>query len=391
MGKLFAALVAVAIGAGGALALVYFNLVPGLSRSGGSTSATSGTTGAAATTDAATTRVVALAKLEPAGGVIELGGTPGDRIEKLLVRPGQAVKQNDELIIFESRTLRTLEIGAATSQLDEASRRLKAEQAFADAAVRTAELAVESLVLDELELAAQQARLTALTKTADIARRDYERLSKLDAKITSAQEREHAGLLRDRAESELLAAGELIKKLEAGRDLKRREAAAALDQARAGRAKVDAAVPVESLEKAKAVAEERMRLAALRSPSDAVVLETLADEGDVVGQMPLLHVADLRSMVARAEVFETQVASVAVGQKAVITADALPGPITGKVERIGAVVGGNRLTSIDPRRTTDNRVVEVRILLDDPAQAARFVNMQVTATIETPRAATQGR
>jgi HlyD family secretion protein len=373
------------------LALVYFDVVPGFSRTGGS-AATAGATSRPDDAPPATTpRVVALARLEPAGGVIELGGTPGDKIEKLLVRPGQPVKRDDELIVFESRTLRTFDVEAAESQFDEATKRLKAEQTHADALVRTAQLGIESLVLDELELAAQRARLTALDKALELARRDYDRLSKLDAKITSAQELEHAALMRARAESEQIAASELIKKLEVGRDVRRREAEATLDQAQAARAKVDASIPVESLDKALAAARERLRLATLRSPIDGVILETPADEGDVVGQMPLVRLGDLRSMVALAEVFETQVAEIRVGQRAVITADALSKPIIGKVERIGSVVGGNKLASLDLRRTTDNRVVEVRIALDDPTAAARLIHLQVTATIETPPEPTQGR
>lgn len=384
MSRLLAVVVAVVLGAVAALAAVYFGLVPGLSKV-----APTGSGAAAQTVDVsvvpkpAPDRVVALARLEPAAGIVELGGIPGDRIVKLAVAPGQQVRKDDELLTFESRTLRELDVAAARSQLDEATKRLAAEQTHADALVRSAQLAVDGLVLDDLELSAQRTKLQALEKGLEIARRDYDRLSKLDAAITSAQELEHAGLMRDRAAIELAASQELIKKLEAGRDLRSREAQATLDQAQAGRAKVEPSVPIESLRKALAAADERLRLATLRSSCDATVLEVPADEGDVVGQMPLVRLADLRSMIARAEVYETQAAAVRPGQRVEITADALPTTLAGTVERVGAVVGGNQLFSLDPRRTTDNRVVEVRIRLDDAAVAARFVNLQVTATIQT--------
>ena len=55
--------------------------------------------------------------------------------------------------------------------------------------------------------------------------------------------------------------------------------------------------------------------------------------------------------------------------------------MSGKVTRIGSIVGKNQLTSVDPRALRDLRVVEVTIQLDDSSEAARYVNMEVEATI----------
>lgn len=382
MGRFLGILTAVVVGAAGALAAVHFGLLPSLG-------AARSTSDAAIEGDGVTTprhppvRVVALARLEPAAGIIELSGVPGDRITKLTAVPGQTVKRDAELVTFESRTLRVLDVDAAKSQLAEAEKRLIAEQVHADALVRSAQLGVDGLILDDLELSAQRTKLLAMEKGLEIAKRDYDRLSKLDAKITSKQELEHAQLMRDRAEIELAASQEMIKKLDAGRGLRQRESEATLDQAKAARAKVEPSVPIESLRMALAGADERLRLSTLKAPSDGTILEVLADEGDVVGPTPIVRLANLSAMSARAEVYETQAGAVRIGQKVVMTADALPGSISGVVERVGVVVGGNRLMSLDPRRTTDNRIVEVRIRLDDAALASRFVNLQVTATIDT--------
>lgn len=384
MSRFIAVFIALLAGAAAAIAAVYFGLVPGLTQAGPSSVVGTGSVaGVSVVPKIAPDRVVALARLEPATGLIDLGGVPGDKIVELAVVPGQLVHKDDPLIVFDSRTLRELDAAAAKSQLDESIKRLAAEQAHADALVRSAQLAVDGLVLDDLELSAQRTKLQALEKGLEIARRDYDRLSKLDPAITSKQELEHAGLMRDRAEIELTAAKEMIKKLETGRDLRSREAQATLDQAKAGRAKVEPSVPIDSLRQALAAAEERLRSATLRAPCEATVLQTFADEGDTVGQTPLVRLADLRSMIARAEVYETQAAAVQPGQRVEITADALPKPIAGKVERVGTVVGPNQILSLDPRQTADNRVVEVRILLDDAAEASRFVNLQVTVTIAT--------
>jgi HlyD family secretion protein len=382
MAKPLLFLLAAIVGAAAVLGLIVGGFVPGFARTTATPVAPTGGAASTATTAPQPTRVVALARLEPAGGIIELGGVPGDKVDELLVRAGQTVKKNDVLIRFESRTLRELEQTAARSQLTEATARLQAERKNADALVTSAQLAVESQKLDELELNVQRTRLKSLEASLQIARRDYDRLTKLDADITSPQELDHARLLAERAEIEFAAANEELKKLEQGLDLRRRQAEAGLTQAQAAREKVDAAVPLESLKVGVSAADERLRLAVLCAPFDGIVLETLTDTGDAVGPTPLLRLADTTKMIARAEVYETQVRSVRIGQKASITADALAKPLSGTVAEISNVVGHNRLVSLDPRRSTDDRIVEVRIQLDDPTDAARFVNLQTTVTID---------
>lgn len=381
MAKLFVYLLAALVGAAAVLGLILGGFLPGFVRTS-SSSPVSGTSSPTAPAVPQPTRVVALARLEPAGGIIEVGGVPGDKVEQLFVRAGQPIKKGDELIRFESRTLRELEQTAARSQLSEATNRLTAEQKNADALVTSAQLAVEGQKLEELELNVQRTRLKSLEASLQIARKDYDRLTKLDADVTSPQELDHARLLAERAEIEFAAANEELKKLELGLELRRRQAEAGLEQAQTARAKVDAAVPLESLKVAVSAADERLRLSVLRAPFDGIVLEALTDTGDAVGATPLLRLADTSKMVARAEVYETQVRSVRIGQKATIAAEALTRTLTGTVTEISNVVGRNRLVSLDPRRSTDDRIVEVRVQLDDPAETERYVNLQTTVTIE---------
>ncbi len=84
-------------------------------------------------------------------------------------------------------------------------------------------------------------------------------------------------------------------------------------------------------------------------------------------------------MVATAEVYQSDVPRIHPGDPAEV--DILGTRVTGKVTRIGSIVGKNRLTSVDPRALRDLRVVEVTIQLDDPGAASRYVNMEVEATI----------
>ena len=117
----------------------------------------------------------------------------------------------------------------------------------------------------------------------------------------------------------------------------------------------------------------------MRAPIRGRVLELLAHAGEVSGG-PLLAMGDLSAMVATAEVFQTDIPRLRTGDPA--TVELLDQTVTGKVTLIGSMVGKNQLTNLDPRALQDRHVVKVTISLDNPALAARFVNMEVEAAIK---------
>jgi HlyD family secretion protein len=96
---------------------------------------------------------------------------------------------------------------------------------------------------------------------------------------------------------------------------------------------------------------------------------------------------DLSAMTAVAEVYQSDVPEVKVGDPAEAVIQGRK--VTGKVTRIGRLVGKNTLASLDPRALQDRRVVTVIIRLDDAAPAADYVNMEVEVTIRPQRGATQ--
>ncbi len=87
-------------------------------------------------------------------------------------------------------------------------------------------------------------------------------------------------------------------------------------------------------------------------------------------------------MYAIAEVYETDIGRVRIGQRAVIRSPALPHPLDGIVERIGLKIGKKDVLSTDPVADADARVVEVDILLSEPELAAMFTNLRVDVVID---------
>jgi cobalt-zinc-cadmium efflux system membrane fusion protein len=117
--------------------------------------------------------------------------------------------------------------------------------------------------------------------------------------------------------------------------------------------------------------------AAIRAPVDGVVVERLVTPGQLLeaGATPCFTVADLSTVWVMANVFETDLPFVAVGDPATITtgegAEALPG----KVEYVSALV--------DP--TT--RAVAVRVVAKNPTGALRK-DLSVRVAIESRREST---
>jgi HlyD family secretion protein len=131
-----------------------------------------------------------------------------------------------------------------------------------------------------------------------------------------------------------------------------------------------------------AAAKASLELAVVRSPLRAQVLEIHAYPGERVGPEGIMELGRTDRMYAVAEVYETDITGVKVGQLATIQTPAMDTELTGKVERISLKVGRLDVIGTDPIAKTDARVVEVFILLDDSETVSRFTNMQVRVEIQ---------
>ncbi len=130
------------------------------------------------------------------------------------------------------------------------------------------------------------------------------------------------------------------------------------------------------------LAEAELELSRVRSPIDGTVIEVHAREGERVEDKGILELARTDEMFAIAEVYETEVRSVRVGQRAHVWSPAFEKPLEGTVERIGMKVGKLDSIGADPAAKTDARVVEVEIRLDRSELAARYTNLQVEVEIQ---------
>jgi len=185
------------------------------------------------------------------------------------------------------------------------------------------------------------------------------------------------------AEEQLARNKATLAQLNEDRAIQLEASRAAQRSAQAGRTRGELSARVESLTRALKLAEARLDLARVKAPTSGEVLEIVTHPGEAIQGAPILKMGDTASMVTVAEVYETDVRFVRVGQKATITSRALAQPITGKVERIGTLIHKSNLLGTDPTAATDARVIEVRIHLDANTTAARYNRHEVQVAIET--------
>jgi HlyD family secretion protein len=88
-------------------------------------------------------------------------------------------------------------------------------------------------------------------------------------------------------------------------------------------------------------------------------------------------------MYAIAEVYQSDISKIEIGQTARISSDSINSELLGTVERIDSRVKRQTVVNTDPSTNIDGRVIEVHIALDAESsqKAAKFTNLQVTATI----------
>jgi HlyD family secretion protein len=334
------------------------------------------------------TKISALGRLQPKGGVISVFGLPGDRIEKLFAKLDDKVVKDTILAELASRKDHELERDLVAIQLREARAQQAAigEAGKAKIAALDAEIAQLQSGRDG-DLKAQDAKIAALVQQSRVANDSCNRLKSLQQTPVSAQELEKSELLCKQAESELTAARAIRDKTEKGYDqndtalrAKRTAAVAELDEALKR-------VPVDSLVENLKIANRHLEATQVKAPVAGRVLKVIGHEGDATtGIQPIFQLADTGAMEVIAEVYETdiQVLDAWLSESPVqttITCRALGKPLTGEVHRhqIAHLITRNQDFSLNPREDVDRRVVEVRVDVrpDSVELASRYVGLEV--------------
>jgi HlyD family secretion protein len=300
--------------------------------------------------------VGALGRVEPTSAVRRVG-PPGsltmNRVDRLLVGEGDDVAAGQLLAEFAD-----VPIKDATVQ-----------QAGATVAEAQAELARVKAGGRPSDIKAQEDQIASLTAQEDIARRDADRariLVPTGAGARAVAERaeaaaERAAALRREAEAKLASLAQSRPE-----DIALAEARLLSAEASYARAQADAA------------------LSRVFAPVAGKILKICAHPGDLIGAEGLLELADLSSIEVVADVYETDLPRVHLGEHAEVIVPGVTTRYTAKVQRIGWLVRHAVEANTDPVAAVDARTVEVRLTLDaDGSRDLRHrINMQVQVALQ---------
>ncbi len=328
-------------------------------------------------------KVSALGRLEPQGEIIDLSSSEKDLVAKLLVKEGAKVKKGQELARLELYSERFADIQKINAQLEEAREQLDAETKFGLNQIQEDEVRLKRLEeILPLQIASQEAEVRKLKAELKNAKLELDRLKKLkDRKVVSQQQLDRQSLEVTTTEESLTAANVRWEELKKSKVLDIQLAYSELETSQTELIKLQAGIQIDSLEKELNVAKSRLERTIIRAPQNGEVLELITREGEMVDSKPILKLGNTQQMYVVAEVYESDVQWIKLGQSASITSPAFQEPITGKVDHVGRFVSKNDVLDVDPASDTDARVVEVKIKLAKSKTVSGLSNMQVDVQI----------
>ena len=337
--------------------------------------------------------VTALGRLEPSGEIIQISvssGAEGNRIEELLVNEGDKIQKGRVIAVLDSRD----RLEAALNQAQEQVGVAQANLAQIKAGAKTGEIRAQEAAIARLEaeksndIMAQTATLSRIEAELNNARVEYQRHEQLyqDGAI-SASERDSKYLALKTAQEQLAEAKANLNRIESSQQEQIQQAKATLDKIAEVRP-VDVAVAeaeVRQVQAAVKTAQAELDRAYIKSPQAGTVIKTMIRPGEIVkSDEGIVRIGQIDRMYAVAEVYESDISKVKLGQPVTVTSSAIDGTLQGTVEKIGLEIERQNVVNTDPTANIDARVVEVKVKLDQESsqKVAGLTNLQVKVKID---------
>ncbi|WP_218080742.1 HlyD family efflux transporter periplasmic adaptor subunit [Anthocerotibacter panamensis] len=303
------------------------------------------------------TAVSASGRLEPDGGVMTLAAPSSvefqRRVVRLSVKEGDQVRAGQLIAILDPYARRLASLTAAEQEVRVAQSRLAQIRAGA----KPGDIAAQNAAV---------ARLKTEFANAETEFRRFETLARAGA--VSASNFDAKRLERDATRQQLQQAQATLTSV---REVRLVDVRAAQEEVAAALSQV-------------LVAQADLELTYVRAPIDGQILKVQTNPGEVVDQGGIVKLGQTKRMFTVAEVYESDIAKIRLGQRATITSAAIPGVMHGTVTKVGLEIAKKDILSTDPVLDVDARVVEVKIRLDpaDSRRVSALTNMKVEVNIE---------
>ena len=336
-------------------------------------------------------KITALGRLEPQTEVMKLAAPvnlDGDRIAEILVKQGEKVRKGQVIAILDSRD-------RLQSNLAEAEQRINLFQAQLEkvnVGAKIGEIESQKATITKLqaelqgEIAAQDAGITRLKselRNAEIELSRYQKLSTEGAIANTILDTKR--LTMDTALARLQEAisnqSRTVRSLQAQIN----EAKATLSEIMEIRP-VDIQIAQTELESAIATANRsrtELNQAYIKAPVDGQILKIHSRLGEKIGENGIADFGQTAQMVAIAEIYQSEISNIQIGQSATVSSPAFEGNLRGRVADIGLQVSRQNVFANQPGENMDRRVVEVKVLIDsqDSRKVAGLTNLQVEVAI----------
>ncbi|MTJ14521.1 biotin/lipoyl-binding protein [Anabaena sp. UHCC 0187] len=372
--------------------------------------------------------VTALGRIEPETEVIKLSAPlalDGDRIAEVLVKEGDKVNAGRVIAILQSRDLLKNSVIQAQKQVRVAQAKLQQIKAGAKLGEIQEQAAIVGRIKaqytgDQQAQAENIARISAqwegdrIAQTATInkltaelknAESEYQRYEKLfsegaisnsvidskrlnveTAKQTLSESQAILNRINTTANKQLAEARIALNRINTTSNQQISEAQAKLNSIAEVRP-VDMNLAQTEVESAIANlkrAETELEAAYIRVPMSGQILKIHTHVGEKIDKEGIADFAQTNKMMAVAEVYQTDISKIKLGQKAIITSQGFTGELQGMVVQIGLQVKRQNVFSDQPGENLDSRIVEVKIRLtpEDSKKVSGLTNLQVQTAIQ---------
>ena len=338
--------------------------------------------------------VTALGRIEPSREVITLSPPPsigGAKIDELKVLEGEWVREGQVIALLHDRHVKQAAVEVARQEVELA----KVNLAIVEAGAKAGDIEARQAIVNRLtaqsnretesQLAIWQLRQAELANAAAEFSR-YQQLAQ-DGAISQSE--------LDRRSLILATAQQRVKEAEANYNRTKDTLQKEIQEAIASLASIKQVRPLDirqaETELNKAIAElqqakQDLALTSVKAPIDSKVLSIHAYPGEIVSpEEGVVELGQTNRMTVVAEVYESDIEQVEVGQQATITSEggAFSGELQGRVTYIRPQIRKQDIFDTDPAANVDSRVVEVKIRLNSASskKVARLTNSKVIVEI----------
>ena len=273
-------------------------------------------------------------RVEPRGGMIRIGAPQVGRVSEVLVSVNDTIEDSEMLVRLEDAEYRA-KLAAAEPESGARMRgRDNAKLNSSRAAVRKAEDEVFAAERTVTGARIELDNMLRAKRKGEVNQRDVDDARRRLVDAESRLKKERINVAKAQTKSNI---GE-PSRVEAGLSGARSEVA---------------------------IADALLDKTRIRASRKGTVLEVNAKDGEIVApspDVPLIVIGDLSALQVKAEVSESDVSKIKIGQKVVVKTVAFPGQeFAGKISAIAPSLAAPKLGARGPRRPTDVDVLEVTV------------------------------